>query len=109
LIGDSGAWIIERRNGQLCGHVLAWSERKQVAYICPIDVLLADIVETLDASEVRLPGGDVLQQGRATVDEITDDDVLDLEDLVEEEDEGEVTSTLARSMDRIHLSSGIVS
>lgn len=55
--GDSGAWIVDRRHGHLCGHVLAWSERKRVAYICPMDVLLRDIAETLDAVEVRLPGG----------------------------------------------------
>lgn len=55
--GDSGAWVVDRRRGHLCGHVLAWSERKRVAYICPMDVLLRDILETLDAGEVRLPGG----------------------------------------------------
>ncbi|KAK8090404.1 hypothetical protein PG997_005365 [Apiospora hydei] len=54
--GDSGAWIMERHNGSLCGHVLAWSERKQVAYICPMEVLMLDIAETLEASDVRLPG-----------------------------------------------------
>lgn len=58
LPGDSGAWIIERNNGQVCGHVLAWSNRKRVAYICPMDVLLLDIAETLEATEVRLPGGE---------------------------------------------------
>ncbi|KAI3390709.1 hypothetical protein diail_8799 [Diaporthe ilicicola] len=58
LPGDSGAWIIERSNGQVCGHVLAWSQRKRVAYICPMDVLLLDIAETLEATEVRLPGGE---------------------------------------------------
>ncbi len=58
--GDSGAWVIDRRSGCLAGHVLAWSERKQVAYICPMDVLLRDIAETLEAAEVRLPGGEVI-------------------------------------------------
>ena len=58
--GDSGAWVIDRRNGRLAGHVLAWSERKQVAYICPMDVLLLDIAETLEATEVRLPGGEAI-------------------------------------------------
>lgn len=58
LPGDSGAWIIERTNGQVCGHVLAFSQRKKVAYICPMDVLLLDIAETLEAAEVRLPGGE---------------------------------------------------
>ncbi|KAG6104235.1 hypothetical protein E4U31_002149 [Claviceps sp. LM219 group G6] len=55
--GDSGAWVVDRRHGQLCGHVLAWSQRKRVAYICPMDVLLLDVAQTLDAAEVRLPGG----------------------------------------------------
>ncbi|KAH8902455.1 hypothetical protein BR93DRAFT_932034 [Coniochaeta sp. PMI_546] len=54
--GDSGAWVVDRQHGHLCGHVLAWSERKRVAYICPMDVLLRDILETLEASEIRLPG-----------------------------------------------------
>ncbi|KAL7943328.1 hypothetical protein V8C42DRAFT_328762 [Trichoderma barbatum] len=56
--GDSGAWIVDRHHGQLCGHVLAWSPRKHVAYICPMDVLLLDIAQTLEATEVRLPGGE---------------------------------------------------
>ena len=58
--GDSGAWVIDKYNGRVCGHVLAWSQRKQVAYICPMDVLLLDIAETLDATEIRLPGGDAV-------------------------------------------------
>ncbi|VUC38029.1 unnamed protein product, partial [Clonostachys rosea] len=58
--GDSGAWIVDHRNGQLCGHVLAWSQRKRVAYICPMDVLLMDIAETLDATEIKLPTGEVI-------------------------------------------------
>ncbi|EJT69918.1 hypothetical protein GGTG_12801 [Gaeumannomyces tritici R3-111a-1] len=55
--GDSGAWIVEREHGRLCGHVLAWSDKKRVAYLCPMDVLLLDIAETLGAEDVRLPGG----------------------------------------------------
>lgn len=58
LPGDSGAWIVERNSGKVCGHVLAFSQRKKVAYICPMDVLLLDIAETLEAAEVRLPGGE---------------------------------------------------
>jgi hypothetical protein len=54
--GDSGAWIIGRDRGQLCGHVLAWSQRKRVAYICPMEMLLHDILDTLGARQVRLPG-----------------------------------------------------
>ncbi|KHN97108.1 Protein kinase-like domain protein [Metarhizium album ARSEF 1941] len=56
--GDSGAWVVDRRHGQVCGHVLAWSQRKRVAYICPMDVLLLDVAQTLEACEVRLPGGE---------------------------------------------------
>ncbi|KAF4119401.1 hypothetical protein GMORB2_4920 [Geosmithia morbida] len=58
--GDSGAWIVDSKNGQLCGHVLAWSHRKQVAYICPMEVLLKDMLQTLKAKEIRLPHGEVL-------------------------------------------------
>ncbi|KAK4180223.1 hypothetical protein QBC36DRAFT_41662 [Triangularia setosa] len=58
--GDSGAWVIDRANGRVCGHILAWSERKKVAYICPMDVLIIDIAETLEANEIRLPGGEVV-------------------------------------------------
>ncbi|KAM0334478.1 hypothetical protein ACHAQA_001506 [Verticillium albo-atrum] len=56
--GDSGAWLMDREMGRVCGHVLAWSQRKMVAYICPMDVLLLDIAETLGAETVRLPGGE---------------------------------------------------
>ena len=58
--GDSGAWVVDREQGAVCGHILAWSQRKQVAYICPMDVLLLDIAETLEANEIRLPGGEVI-------------------------------------------------
>ncbi|KAL2264188.1 hypothetical protein VTK26DRAFT_894 [Humicola hyalothermophila] len=58
--GDSGAWVVDRDQGAVCGHILAWSERKRVAYISPMDVLLLDIAETLEANEIRLPGGEVV-------------------------------------------------
>ncbi|KAJ0343203.1 hypothetical protein COL154_010881 [Colletotrichum chrysophilum] len=58
--GDSGAWVVERAHGRVCGHVLAWSGRKRVAYICPMDVLLLDIAETLEARTVGLPGGEAV-------------------------------------------------
>ncbi|EQL02315.1 HET-s/LopB domain-containing protein [Ophiocordyceps sinensis CO18] len=58
LPGDSGAWVVDRLHGQLCGHVLAWSQRKRVAYICPMEILLLDVAETLEANEIRLPGGE---------------------------------------------------
>ena len=60
--GDSGAWVVDG-GGRVCGHVLAWSQRKRVAYICPMDVLLLDIAEVLGAGEVRLPGGEVVVGG----------------------------------------------
>ena len=72
--GDSGAWVVDRRHGQLCGHVLAWSQRKQVAYICPMDVLLLDVAQTLEANEVRLPGGDPVISLKNPSDSITADD-----------------------------------
>ncbi|CAJ2510290.1 Uu.00g061900.m01.CDS01 [Anthostomella pinea] len=75
--GDSGAWVIDRFYGRVCGHVLAWSERKQVAYICPMEVLLLDIAETVEASEVRLPGGEAVVR-IANVEENTD--IVDVSD-----------------------------
>lgn len=56
--GDSGAWVVDNEQGRACGHVLAWSSKKRVAYICPMDVLLRDIGETLNAKSVAFPGGD---------------------------------------------------
>lgn len=56
--GDSGAWVVDNEHGRACGHVLAWSSRKQAAYICPMDVLLRDIGETLGARTVGFPGGE---------------------------------------------------
>ncbi|RDA90623.1 hypothetical protein CP533_2787 [Ophiocordyceps camponoti-saundersi (nom. inval.)] len=64
--GDSGAWVVDRRSGQLCGHILAWSQRKRVAYICPMDVLLLDVAQTVDATEVKLPGGEPFEIIRDT-------------------------------------------
>ncbi|KAH8674311.1 hypothetical protein BX600DRAFT_228740 [Xylariales sp. PMI_506] len=125
--GDSGAWIIERRNGQLCGHVLAWSERKQVAYICPMDVLLTDIAETLEAFEVRLPGGEPVYEMKTDVPkEVSDgdgDDEDDLCDLVEEERDDDddddhesapqltkkTMKSLTTELDRMRLETGVVS
>ncbi|KAH8672087.1 hypothetical protein BGZ60DRAFT_406542 [Tricladium varicosporioides] len=56
--GDSGAWVVDNAQGRACGHVLAWSSRKKVAYICPMDVLLRDIGETLNARSISFPGGE---------------------------------------------------
>lgn len=92
--GDSGAWIVDRHQGQLCGHVLAWSPRKHVAYICPMDVLLLDIAQTLEATEVRLPGGEpvVMLHDPEELDNtrrLAEDDDEALEEENEEEEEEE--------------------
>ena len=58
--GDSGAWVVDNEQGRACGHVLAWSSRKKAAYICPMDVLLRDIGETLNARTVGFPGGETV-------------------------------------------------
>jgi hypothetical protein len=53
--GDSGAWIYNSSTLQLCGHVLAWSDKRKTAYIAPMEVLFEDIKKTLDAEQVSLP------------------------------------------------------
>lgn len=53
--GDSGAWIISNDHGRICGHVLAYSDRFQIAYLSPMDILVQDISATLKA-KVTLPG-----------------------------------------------------
>ncbi|KAI1202450.1 hypothetical protein F5X97DRAFT_319135 [Nemania serpens] len=73
--GDSGAWVVDRIYGRLCGHVLAWSERKQVAYICPMDILLLDIAEALQATDVRLPNGESVV---STVDNRAENDIVEV-------------------------------
>jgi hypothetical protein len=92
--GDSGAWIVERENGQLCGHVLAWSQRKRVAYICPMEVLFQDIVQTLEASDIRLPGGSPVasvmkssdqKQAMGTYADASDDSDMDEEQQSDDE------------------------
>jgi hypothetical protein len=64
--GDSGAWVVDNEHGRACGHVLAWSSRKKVAYICPMDVLLKDIGETLNAQSISMPGGEELFENEAS-------------------------------------------
>ncbi|TID20490.1 hypothetical protein E6O75_ATG05254 [Venturia nashicola] len=54
--GDSGAWVIDNEQSRICGHVLAWCERNAIAYICPMEVLLEDIGNTLNAQKICLPG-----------------------------------------------------
>ena len=51
--GDSGAWVISNDDGRVCGHVVA--SRKGRTYICPMDLLLEDIKQTLGATSVKLP------------------------------------------------------
>ncbi|KAH9845415.1 hypothetical protein Tdes44962_MAKER06621 [Teratosphaeria destructans] len=51
--GDSGAWVISNEDGRVCGHVLASTKGR--TYICPMELLLNDIKETLGAKEVSLP------------------------------------------------------
>ncbi|PNY25443.1 Uncharacterized protein TCAP_04616 [Tolypocladium capitatum] len=104
--GDSGAWVVDRHHGQLCGHVLAWSQRKRVAYICPMDVLLLDVAQTLEAAEVRLPGGEPVvtlggsNQRAHSAGDAGAEEHEDLDDLVEEESDDEppqLTETVAPS------------
>lgn len=52
--GDSGAWIIDNASGSVCGHVLAWSSKSSLAYLSPMELLLADMARVLRA-EVALP------------------------------------------------------
>ncbi|KAL1957227.1 hypothetical protein VTO42DRAFT_6261 [Malbranchea cinnamomea] len=52
--GDSGAWVFDE-TGQVCGHVLAYSEKSRTAFIAPMQILLDDIARTLGASSVALP------------------------------------------------------
>lgn len=54
--GDSGAWIIDNASGQVCGHILAWSEMAGAAFMAPMDLTLEDVKRTLGAETVRLPG-----------------------------------------------------
>jgi hypothetical protein len=71
--GDSGAWLIDKKQGLACGHVLAWSSRKKVAYICPMEILLKDIAETLDAQSVCFPHAAVVRMDALTETECGDD------------------------------------
>ncbi|KAL8740058.1 MAG: hypothetical protein Q9190_007198 [Brigantiaea leucoxantha] len=52
--GDSGAWVIDDKTGHVCAHVLAWSQRSNTAYIAPMEVLLDDMAQRLDA-KISLP------------------------------------------------------
>ncbi|KAK2743025.1 hypothetical protein FQN57_004981 [Myotisia sp. PD_48] len=69
--GDSGAWVFNN-NGQVCGQVLAWSEKNHIAYIAPMEIILNDIARTLNARSVKLPGGEeIISCFSASNDELT--------------------------------------
>lgn len=53
--GDSGAWVYSEERRELCGHILAWSDALNMAYISPMEVLFEDLKERLGAKEIRLP------------------------------------------------------
>ncbi|KAI4214769.1 MAG: hypothetical protein LQ351_002845 [Letrouitia transgressa] len=61
--GDSGAWVIDNASGRVCAHILARSQKKKVAYIAPMELLLDDIAEKLNA-KVSFPGEQNVQQQR---------------------------------------------
>ncbi|KAL1799603.1 hypothetical protein ACET3X_003640 [Alternaria dauci] len=54
--GDSGAWVVQNGHHKVVGHVLAFCHKNQIAYICPMEVLLEDIKRTLGAKRIYLPG-----------------------------------------------------
>lgn len=83
--GDSGAWVVGD-DGRACGVVLAWSARKKVAYICPMDVLVRDVGETVGAGRICMAGGEeVWPWPRVGNEKFGSSDVSDGD---EEEDEG---------------------
>ncbi|KAF7863045.1 hypothetical protein EAF04_007128 [Stromatinia cepivora] len=64
--GDSGAWVLERgddisagpgnNSGRVAGSVLAWSQRKNVGYICPMWISVLDMANALKCEKIGLPG-----------------------------------------------------
>ncbi|QSZ31497.1 hypothetical protein DSL72_001064 [Monilinia vaccinii-corymbosi] len=64
--GDSGAWVLERgddatagpgnHSGRIAGSVLAWSQRKNVGYICPMWISILDMANSLKCERIGLPG-----------------------------------------------------
>ncbi|KAG4029034.1 hypothetical protein MFRU_018g01390 [Monilinia fructicola] len=64
--GDSGAWVLERgddihagsgnKSGRIAGSVLAWSQRKNVGYICPMWISILDMASSLKCENIGLPG-----------------------------------------------------
>ncbi|CZR61444.1 uncharacterized protein PAC_11340 [Phialocephala subalpina] len=92
--GDSGAWVIGN-DGEVCGCVLAWSTKKGVAYICPMDVLLRDIGITLKAKTVKLPRGEVVYERVGTQEvEIQEPEPRRGRQQIDVLDESEITKML---------------
>ncbi|MCJ1323633.1 hypothetical protein MMC10_000294 [Thelotrema lepadinum] len=60
--GDSGAWVFDDATGNVCGHVLAYSDKSSVAYIAPMDVMIEDMGRVL-GGKVGLPGALPLPEG----------------------------------------------
>lgn len=54
--------MIDSSDGKVCGHVLA--SRTGQTYICPMDLLLEDIKQTLGAEEVVLPAVTEVEKSR---------------------------------------------
>ncbi|KAI0014587.1 hypothetical protein F4780DRAFT_202026 [Xylariomycetidae sp. FL0641] len=99
--GDSGAWVVDRGSGRVAGHVLAYSTRKRVAYICPMEVLLEDIAETLAAHEVRLPGlaGLGRRRNEAGQEEEVEDELIEVSDLESWDGDGDVALDYEKEAD----------
>lgn len=91
--GDSGAWVIGN-DGEVCGCVLAWSTKKGVAYICPMDVLLHDIGITLKAKTVKLPGGEVVYDRVDEIPRIMEPEPRRGRQQIDVLDESEITKML---------------
>ncbi|KAF5874385.1 putative het-s domain containing protein [Botrytis fragariae] len=67
--GDSGAWVLERgddistgpgnNSGRIAGSVLAWSQRRNVGYICPMWISVLDMANLLNCENIGLPGVEI--------------------------------------------------
>jgi hypothetical protein len=60
--GDEGTWVIDNQTGAVCGVVFAWSKKHRRAYICPMQVIVEDIMRELGARSVCLPGSTAATQ-----------------------------------------------
>ena len=75
--GDSGAWVYNPATRELCGHVLAWGNKSQTAYIAPMDVLFEDIKTTLGAESVSLPVAKTEESEQPLTPSKTEEDIAD--------------------------------